>query len=116
MAVQLTVLVVRNPALSVEAFHAEWRAHGQMIAAEPAFRRYIRHYEQRHRAPADYRNGGDYDGVAIQRYDSFGDFLALLEDPAYAAKMQPDEARILDPDKLVILFTEDPEVFIDGGT
>lgn len=112
MTVNLTVLVKRNPALSIEEFHHEWRVHGRMIADEPAFRRYIRHYEQRHRSLADYRNGDTYDGVAIQRYDSFKDFVALLDDPAYLEKMQPDEARILDPEKLIILFTEDPEVFI----
>jgi hypothetical protein len=112
MAVTLTVLVARNPALSVEEFHAEWRAHGEMIGAEPVFRRYITHYEQHRRVPGTYRSGGDFDGVAVQRYESFEDFLALLATPEYEAKMQPDEARILDVDRIVVLFTDDAEVFI----
>jgi hypothetical protein len=110
--IKLTVLVKRNPDLPVEEFHSEWRAHGRMIAEEPVFRRYIRRYEQHHRAAADYRNGDTCDGLAIQWFDSVSDFLALLETPEYAAKMQPDEARILDPDRLVVIFTEEAEVLI----
>ena len=109
---KLTVLVKRNPALSVEEFHHEWRAHGRMIADEPVFHRYIRRYEQHHRALPDYRNGDTCDGMAVQWFDSFHDFVALIETPEYAAKMQPDEARILDPDGIVVLFTEEAEVFI----
>lgn len=110
--IKLTVLVKRNPALSVEEFHEEWRAHGRMIADEPVFRRYIRRYEQHHRVPADYRNGDTCDGMAVQWYDSYADFLALLQTEEYAAKMQPDETRILDLSGMVILFTQEAEVFI----
>ncbi len=110
--IKLTVLVKRNPALSIEEFHEEWRAHGRMIADEPAFRRYIRRYEQHHRVPADYRNGDAHDGMAVQWFDSYGDFVALLQTPEYVTKMQPDETRILDLDGMVILFTEEAEVYI----
>jgi hypothetical protein len=110
--IKLTVLVARNPALSIERFHEEWRAHGRMIADEPVFHRYIRRYEQHHRTVADYRTGGTFDGVAIQWFDRYADFLALLETPEYTAKMQPDETRILDLDRMVVLFTDEAEVFI----
>ena len=110
--IKLTVLVKRNPALSIDEFHDEWRAHGRMIASEPAFRRYIQRYEQHHRAVRDYRNGDTFDGLALQWFETFSDFLALIETPEYAAKMQPDEARMLDPERIVVLFTEDSEVFI----
>lgn len=110
------VLVKRNPALGIEEFHAEWRAHGQMIADEPVFHRYIRRYEQHHRLPADYGGalyqGQEFDGVAVQWFDSFTDFLAMLDTPEYAAKMQPDEGRILDLPNMVILMTEEAEVVI----
>jgi len=110
--IKLTVLVKRNPALSVDEFHDEWRAHGRMIAAEPVFARYIKRYEQHHRVPADYRNGDTHDGMAVQWYESYGDFVALLQTPEYVAKMQPDETRILDLSGMVVLFTEEAEVFI----
>ena len=112
--IKLTVLVKRNPALSVEEFHDEWRAHGRMIADEPAFARYIRRYEQHHRTAADYRNGDRHDGMAVQWFDSYRDFIAMLQTPEYAAKMQPDETRILDLPRMVILFTEEAEVYIPG--
>jgi hypothetical protein len=110
--IKLTVLVKRNPALSVEDFHAEWRAHGRMIAEEPVFSRFIRRYEQHHRVPADYRNGDTYDGMAVQWFDSYRDFIDLISTPEYRAKMQPDETRILDTDGIVVMFTEEAEVFI----
>ena len=111
--IKLTVLVKRNPVLGVEEFHEQWRAHGRMIADEPRFRPYIRRYEQHHRVAADYRNADSYDGVAVQWFDSYRDFIALLQDPAYAEKMQPDESRILDMEHIVVLFTDEAEVFID---
>jgi hypothetical protein len=110
--IKLTVLVKRNPALSIGDFHHEWRAHGRMIADEPVFARFIRRYEQHHRVPADYQSGDTHDGMAVQWYDSYADFIALLQTPEYAAKMQPDETRILDLSGMVVLFTEEAEVFI----
>ena len=112
MTVKLTVLVKRAPGMDVAEFHERWRAHGRMIADEPAFRKYIRRYEQHHRVPPDYRNGDTYDGMAMQWFDSYADFLAMLADPAYAEKMAPDEATLLDMEKLVIIFTDEAEVFI----
>jgi hypothetical protein len=110
--IKLTVLVKRNPALSIEEFHEEWRAHGRMIAEEPAFAPFIKRYEQHHRIPADYRNGDTHDGMAVQWFETHADFVALLQTPEYAAKMQPDETRILDLAGMVILFTDEAEVYI----
>jgi EthD domain len=110
--IKLTVLVKRHPSLSIEEFHEQWRAHGRMIAEEPVFARYIRRYEQHHRVPADYRNGDTYDGMVLQWFDSFSDFLAMLQTAEYSTKMQPDEARMLDVPGLVILFTEEAEVLM----
>lgn len=108
---QLTVLVKRHPDLSVEAFHERWRVHGRMIAEEPQFSM-IRRYEQHHRAVADYRNGDTYDGLALQHFDDMAGFLAFLEAPAYMEKVRPDEQTLLDMEKLVVIFTDLPEVFI----
>ena len=110
--IQLTVLLKRHPDLSIEEFHERWRAHGRVIAEEPGFRTMVRRYEQHHRAIVDYRNGDTFDGVAIQHYDDFDGFLAFLQEPAYAEKIQPDEQTMLDMEKIVVLFTEAPEIFI----
>ena len=113
---QLTVLIKRHPDLDVDEFHERWRAHGETIANEPTLARHIRRYEQHHRVPADYGSplyaGDEFDGMAVQWFDSFKDFMAMLQTPEYAAKMQPDEDRILDLPKMVVLMTEEAEVFI----
>ena len=110
--IKLTVLVKRNPDLAIEEFHEAWRAHGRMIAEEPVFARYIRRYEQHHRVPADYRTGDTFDGMVLQWFDSYADFVALPQTPEYLAKMHPDEERLLDLPGMVILFTEEAEVFL----
>jgi hypothetical protein len=110
--IKLTVLVKRKAGLGLDEFHEMWRAHGRMIAGEPAFRQYIRRYEQHHRVIDDYRTGDTYDGMALQWFDSYGDFIAMIQDPAYAEKMAPDEDRMLDMASIVVIFTEEAEVFI----
>jgi len=50
--------------------------------------------------------------MAVQWFDSYRDFIDLISTPEYRAKMQPDEERILDPSGIVVLFTEEAEVFI----
>jgi hypothetical protein len=109
---RMTVLVKRHRDLDVEAFHERWRAHGRMIAGEPAFRSMIRRYEQHHRNPVDYRNGDTYDGVAIQEFDDYAGFLAFVQSPEYAAIVQPDEATLIDIDDVVVLFSDEPETYI----
>ena len=111
--IKLTVLVVRNPVLGIDEFHARWREHGRTIGALPALARHIVRYEQHHRVPADYRSGGDYDGMALQWFRSFDDFLAFLAEPAYKQTIEPDEDALLDKAKLVVLFTEEAEVYIE---
>ena len=114
---QLTVLIKRHPDLDVEEFHDRWRAHGRTIAGEPTLARHIRRYEQHHRAIADYRNaidgrGVQYDGLALQQFDTMADFLAFLEEPKYQELIRPDELTLLDMPNLVVLFTDGPEMFI----
>jgi hypothetical protein len=111
--IKLTVLVKRKPGLDVEEFHELWREHGRMIAGEPDLRRHIVRYEQHHRSMEDYRNGDTFDGVAQQWFDHFKDFIAFIQDAKYAELVQPDEQRLLDMDGIVVIFTEEPEVFIE---
>jgi hypothetical protein len=112
VSIKLTVLVKRNPALSVEDFHELWRDHGRMIANQPDLARHILRYEQHHRAIADYKNGGAFDGMVLQWFETYRNFIGFLEDPKYAELVQPDEQRLLDMDGIVVLFTEAAETFI----
>ena len=110
--IKLTVLVARNPALSEEEFHRQWREHGRLIAETPGLAQHIARYEQHHRVPADYRSGGDFDGLALQWFESYDAFRAFLAAPEYKGMLEADEDALLDKSKLVVLFTEEPEVFI----
>ena len=107
--IKLTVLVKRKATLGEDEFHRIWRAHGEMIRDEPAFRKYIRRYEQHHKVES---TKSPYDGMVFQWYDSLDDFYALLADEAYLTKMQPDEDRMLDMSGLVVFFTDEAETFI----
>jgi hypothetical protein len=111
---KLTVMVKRHPSLGVEEFHERWREHGRMIADDPELARYIQRYEQHHRNAADYRTGDTFDGMVMQWFTSHREFVAMLADPAYVAKVRPDEERLLDAGALVVIFTDEAEVFIDG--
>jgi hypothetical protein len=109
---RMTVLVKRHPDLDVGTFHERWRAHGRMIADEPAFRSMIRRYEQHHRNAHDYRNDDRFDGVAVQDFDDYDGFLAFIRSPEYQAKVRPDEQTLIDIDRIVVLFSDAPEVYI----
>jgi hypothetical protein len=106
--IKLTVLVKRNPSLSVDEFHEKWRIHGRMIADEPAFRKHIKRYEQHHSVDADQ----PYDGLVLQWFDDYDGFLGFLREPQYMEKVRPDETALLDMDGLVVMFTDEAETFI----
>lgn len=79
--------VARNPALSVEEFHARWQgSHADLVRTSPAAADQLLRYEQHRRTERDYdRSECPYDGVAVQWYRSFDGFLAMREDTRHAA-------------------------------
>jgi uncharacterized protein (TIGR02118 family) len=112
--IKLICVVKRNPSLSVEEFHDHWRGrHARLMSETPGVADRIVRYEQNHRSAEDYKRGGDFDGVAIQWFDSMDDFAAMVVDPEYQAR-RPDEARAVDLDGLVWILTEEEEVVIPG--
>jgi hypothetical protein len=113
--IKLICFVKRNPSLGVDEFHDHWRGqHARLISETPAAADRIVRYEQNHRAPEDYKRGGDFDGVAIQWFDSMGDFVGMVVDPEYQARVAPDEDVLLDRDGLVWILTDEEEVVIPG--
>ena len=111
--IKLICVVKRNPSLSIEEFHDHWRGrHARLISETPGVADRIVRYEQNHRAAADYKRGGDFDGVAIQWFDSMDDFAAMVGDPEYQAHVAPDERELLDLDGLVWILTDEEEVVI----
>src|SRR5438445_9524 len=111
--IKLICVVKRNPSLSIEEFHEHWRGpHARLISETPGVADRIVRYEQNHRAAADYKRGGDFDGVAIQWFESMDDFVAMVADPEYSELIAPDEDRFLDRDSFVWLLTEREETII----
>lgn len=79
--------LVRNPALTVDKFHARWQGqHADLVTASAAAADQLVRYEQHRRTARDYERAEcPYDGVAVQWYDSWEGFLAMRDDPRHAA-------------------------------
>jgi EthD domain len=113
--IKLICFVKRNPTMSVDEFHDHWRGeHARLIRETPGAAQRIVRYEQNHRAPDDYARGGDFDGVAIQWFESMKDFVAMVLDPEYQGRVALDEDVLLDRDGIVWILTEGEEVVIPG--
>ena len=112
--VKVIVFVKRNPALSREAFHREWREiHGRLVAETPSVARHILRYEQNPRSPEDYERGDDtFDGVAIAWYESREEMEALFQEPEYLERIRPDEERLSDAPRNLWIVCEDEHVVI----
>ncbi len=113
---RMTVFVRRAEGLTHEEFLHHWRTvHGPLIAGTPGLAQHIVRYEQHALAETpDWAGTPGYDGMAVQWFETFDGFLGFLQDPAYAELIAPDEDRLLQKDKVLWMFTEDPVVVIDG--
>jgi uncharacterized protein (TIGR02118 family) len=109
--VVLVALLPRKPGMSKEDFHRHWRErHGPLVVE--TLGSYLKSYEQYHRLPDGMGSGDEWDGIAIQRYESEEAFTAFLSDPAYAEKINPDEQEFMDVGKVVWFIAEPPEILI----
>lgn len=114
--IRLTAMLVRNPALTHDEFLHHWHhVHGPLIRDTPELARHIVRYEQ-HPLTDDRGVGtGGYDGVAVQWLRSIDALFAFISEPAYAERLAPDERHLLDMDRIVVTFTDEPVVVLDGA-
>lgn len=111
--IQLVAFLVRNPAISREEFETHWREiHGPLIRDTPDLAKHIIRYEQHPPDGGLTPVGGDWDGVAIQWFESTDAFLAFLAEPAYTEVLQPDEKFLLDIDRVEVMFVTEGRVVI----
>jgi uncharacterized protein (TIGR02118 family) len=97
--------------MDVEDFHRYWREqHGPLVVK--ALGQHLAAYEQHHRMPADYERGGEWDGMAVQRFESREAFEAFMADPAFVTKVVPDQEAFLDMPAVVWFLAEPPDVFV----
>jgi uncharacterized protein (TIGR02118 family) len=109
--VVLVALLPRKPGMSKEDFHRHWReVHGPLVVETVG--KYLIGYEQYHRLPDGMGSGDEWDGIAIQRYESEDAFMAFLNDPGYAEKIAPDEQTFMDHGRVVWFIAQPPEKFV----
>ena|SRR5437879_2995111 len=107
--IELVAVLRRKPGMSPEEFHRHWReTHGPLVVK--ALGRHFVGYEQHHRLVEEYGHDDQWDGVAVQRFESRADFDAFLSDPAYAERVAPDEESFLDRPAIVWFLTDVPVV------
>ena len=99
--------------MSREEFETHWREiHGPLIRDTKELARHIVRYEQHPVEGALGSVGGDWDGVAIQWFESPDEFMAFLSEPAYADVLRPDEQLLLDMDSVQVMFVTEGRVVI----
>lgn len=113
--VQLFAFLTRRSGTTHEEFLEHWLGgHGPLIANTPELARHIRRYEQHPRHAEGPMSGTEHcDGVTVQHFDSPDDLWAFTAEPAYAELIAPDEAKLLDRQRLVWVITDEPTVVID---
>ncbi len=110
--VRLFAFVARKEGTSREEFLDHWHGtHGPLIRDTPELNRHLVAYEQ-HPARADDRS--EWDGVAVQQFASWDDFIAMISGPA-GQVMRDDEANFLDHSHLQVVFTDEPVVVVAPG-
>lgn len=108
---RLFAFVKRKEGMSREDFLSYWHTvHGPLIRDTPGLGDRTTSYVQ-YPARDDDRSG--WDGVAVQEFASWDDFLGMLSGPAGDA-MRADEANFLDPSSIKVVFTEGEVVMIEG--
>ncbi|MCU1496264.1 MAG: Ethyl tert-butyl ether degradation EthD [Acidimicrobiales bacterium] len=110
---KLFAFVKRKEGMSREDFLDHWHnSHGPLIRDTPGLGDRTISYTQHPALPQD-RSG--WDGVAVQEFAGWDDFLAMLDGEAGEA-MRADEANFLDPSSIKVVFTGEPVVVIEPSS
>jgi uncharacterized protein (TIGR02118 family) len=102
--------VKRKEGLTHDEFLAYWHgSHGPLIRDTPGLADHLLRYEQ-HPVHANDRSG--YDGVAVQEFESWDEFVSMLQgEPGDA--MRADEANFLSSKDIHVVFTTEPTVMVE---
>ena len=108
--VHLFAFVRRKDGMSREDFLHHWHhTHGPLIRDTPELSDRILSYVQ---YPSASQDQSGWDGVAVQEFASWDEFLAVLSGPA-GDRMREDEGNFLDPSSIKVVFTEGKVVMIE---
>ncbi|CAN5495519.1 hypothetical protein BH10ACT1_BH10ACT1_29980 [soil metagenome] len=110
---KLFAFVKRKEGMSREDFLDYWHnSHGPLIRDTPGLGDRTVSYSQHPSAPED-RSG--WDGVAVQEFAHWDDFIAMLGGEAGDA-MRADEANFLDSSSIKVVFTGDAMHIIEPAS
>ena len=115
----------RLPGMSPDEFHGYWRdVHAPRFAQSADLAPYLRRYELNHRLESDYARerhpaevaGVQWDGVAVQWFDSLDAFREFEAHPARKEISAIDQPRFRAPEAAAVI-THDASVIVDkpGG-
>ena len=97
--IKFTILLVRRPDLTHEAFVRHHRdVHAALFMSVPAVKGTVRRYVQQHRVDADLPGlpPPRFDGVTELWFDDVEALARCFSDPEYLTRIRPDEASFLD--------------------
>jgi hypothetical protein len=112
--------VRRLPELGIERFHAYWReVHAPALVDSPDLRKLLRRYELLHRLPGDYERarhsaevlGPQWDGVAVQWFETLADCEAFLAHPERLAIAARDVPRFCVAESASVI-TREPDAIV----
>ena len=97
--IKFTILLVRKPSLSREAFIDHHRnTHAALFMSVPAVRETVRRYVQQHTIDTSLPGmpPAIYDGITELWFDDVAALARCFSDPVYLEKIRPDEESFLD--------------------
>ncbi|MEO5839412.1 MAG: EthD domain-containing protein [Acidimicrobiales bacterium] len=123
--IKVLAFIRRLPGMTPDEFHTYWRdVHAPRFAESPELAPYFRRYELNHRLERDYARerhpgevaGPQWDGVAVQWFDSLESFREFAAHPAREEITAIDQPRFRALETASVI-THEPSVIVDkpGG-
>jgi len=123
--IKVMAFIRRLPGMTPDEFHGYWRdVHAPRFAESGDLAPYLRRYELNHRLAVDYERerhrgevaGVQWDGVAVQWFDSLDAFREFEAHPARKEISAIDQPRFRAPETAAVI-THDASVIVDkpGG-
>jgi uncharacterized protein (TIGR02118 family) len=97
--VKVTILLRRNPAMTLEQFIAHHKGkHAALFMSAPVVRETVRRYVQQHSLGVELSGlpPAQYDGVTELWFDDVESFGRCFDDDEYMRLVRPDEITFLD--------------------
>jgi len=108
--IKLCILVPKRPDLTLEEFRAHWtNVHAQLFSSQPEVKQYVKKYIQAQSTGKSLNQFplAPFDGVAEIWFDKMEDIGKVFGTENYLNRIAPDEAKFIDRDKILWIYTEE---------